>query len=649
MDKSEQNCELDSPDCLKINHMKNYRLSAFVILLSYFLNVSAQTKQVLSLSNNSIDSMLVELNDAIIKSKIPGLMVSIVNRKGTIYSGGIGYSNLEKKRKVTGMTAFRLASVTKMFTALAIEKLISDGKFNLSDPLKKIAPEIPFENVFEKSNPVTVVHLLEHTAGFEDVQLGRMIALDGKSMSGLKALEFHKHSLVSRWKPGERMSYSNPGYEVLGYLIEKFSGMSVDQYIKKNVLLPMDMKNSTILMNGTMIQNLATAYHFNGNGYQVLPQYTLSSNGATGNLVSCADDISKYLVILLNYYQGKTGDIIPEKNAMEMDSIHSSLAARNGLQIGYAFGNAVFANNKKITFRGHDGLGEGFSSWIFYNRSHGIAYAIANNSGQNNWEISQIIESFITRSLPTVHINSSPENLNRFKEFEGYYALANPKNDRWDFLQKLFNGVTVRVTGQKITLKNNRGNIDTLVHVHGNLFRIQSEIVPAFLFSKDENGNPFLQGYNTSQFFSKTAKAPIIIQQYLFYSGLLSMLITLVLGLLSFILLLFKKISFKTFFVLVLPAFASVSGLLAYRKLSLTDEVNKIAFSSINTTTLFIFFTSIGFGFFTLISLVMLIRQWNVLKNKLIKIVLSFTIIMLCYLSGIFLLNGWIGVRIWVL
>lgn len=629
--------------------MKNYCTPTLIVFLLLCMNVSAQTKQVPSLSNTRIDSMLVELNKAIIESNMPGLMISIVNKDGILYSGGIGYSNLEKKSNVTGQTAFRFASVTKMFTALAIEKLISEGKFKLGDRLKKIAPEIPFENVFEKSNPVKIVHLLEHTAGFEDVQLGRMIAGDGKSISGLKALEFHKHSLMSRWKPGERMSYSNPGYEVLGYLIEKFSGNSVDQYIKKNILLPMDMKNSTILMNGAMMQNLATAYHFDGNGYQVLPQYTLASNGATGNLVSCADDISKYLFNLLNYYQGKPGNIIPKKNAEEMDSIHSSLAAIKGLQTGYALGNAVFANNKKITFRGHEGLGEGFSSWIFYNREQGIAYAIANNSGENNWRISQIIESFITRSIPHVHINLSSENLDRFREFEGYYALANPKNDRWDFLQKIFNGVTVRFADQKIILKNNRGNIDTLVHVRGNLFRIQSEIVPAFIFSKDENGAPFLQGYNTSLFFNKVAKAPVVVQQYLFYAGLLSMLIALVFGFVSLILLLFKKLSYKTFFLLALPAFASLSGLLAYRKLTITDQVNKIAFSSINATTFFIFFASLSFGFLTLVSLILLIRQWSVLKNKLVKVVLTFSIIMLCYLTGIFLLNGWIGVRIWAL
>jgi len=624
-------------------------IPAFIVSLSLFLNVSAQQPTVMSLPPARIDSMLAQLNKVINDSHIPGLMIAIVNKSKIVYSGGVGYSNLAEKSKVTGKTIFRFASVTKMFTALAIEKLISEGKFKLNDPLKKIAPEIPVENIWEKSHPVTVVHLLEHTAGFEDVQLGRMIAHDGKSMHGIEALEFHKRSLISRWRPGEKMSYANPGYEVLGYLIEKFSGMSVDEYIKKKILLPLGMYRSMILKDSNLPQSLATAYHFNGYKHDVVPPYTLASNGATGNLASCADDMSKFLIGLLNYYQCDTLNIIPTKNAVEMDIIHSSLAAKNGLQTGYALGNTIFANNEKITFRGHEGLGEGFSSWVFYSRSNGMAYAIANNSGSNNWRISQIIESFITRELPLAPAISASETPDRFVEYEGFYTLANPKNDRWNFLQRLFNGVTVSFSNHKIILKNSRGNIDTLVHVRGNLFSMPAEIIPTFVLSKDESGVPFLQGYNTSLYFTKVSKTPIIIQQYLFYSGMFSIVITIIFGIVALILWLFKKISSKLFFLLALPALASLSGLLAYWKLVITDELNKVAFSLVNSTTLFIFFASLGFGIFTLASLVQLIRQWNILKNLFLKVMFSISIILLCYLTGIFLINGWIGVRIWAL
>jgi CubicO group peptidase (beta-lactamase class C family) len=629
--------------------MKNYQLPTLVALLLLCLSVSARQKTDPSVTPAGIDSMLTELNKAIVELKIPGLMIAIVNKSGTLYAGGVGYADLERKTKVDGQTKFRFASVTKMFTALAIQRLISEGKFKLDDQLKKIAPEIPFENAWENTNPVTVVHLLEHTAGFEDVHLGRMISKDGKSLKGLEALNFHRNSLVSRWKPGERMSYANPGYEVLGYLIEKFSGMGVDQYIEKYILLLLNMENSAILMNTGMIKNLSTAYHFGGDGFQTLPPYTLASNGATGNLVSCADDISKYMISLLHDHQRNSGEnIIPENYAMEMDSLHSALAAKRGLQTGYALGNVVFANNKKLTFRGHQGLGEGFSSWIFYNKEHGIAYAIVNNSGANNWRISQIIESFLTRDLPDVHPQASNESLDRFQEFAGFYTLANPKNERLDFLQRTFNTVDVSLSDQKIILKNSRGGIDTLIHVGKNLFRMRSEIIPTFVLSTTDDGTLFIQGYNTSLFYTKAAKLPIVAKQYLFYTGLVAMVVGMLLTVNTGFLLIFKKINYKRFSLLAMPGLAALSGLLAYRKMIITDEVNKMAFSTINTTTLFIFFASRGFGLLTMVSLWLLIKQWDILRNKLVKVLLTLTILMLCYLTGIFLLNGWIGMRVWV-
>jgi len=100
------------------------------------------------------------------REHMPGLMLSIVTKDSILYSGGLGYSNLENKVKATGSTLFHMNSVTKMFTALAIQKLITEGKLNLNDKLKSIAPEIVFENSWESTHPVRVVHLLEHTAGF---------------------------------------------------------------------------------------------------------------------------------------------------------------------------------------------------------------------------------------------------------------------------------------------------------------------------------------------------------------------------------------------------------------------------------------------------------------------------------------------------
>ena len=423
--------------------------------------------------------------------------------------------------------------------------------------------------------------------------------------------------------------------------------MRVKDYIEQNILFPIGMKNSRILDGNSALKGLSEAYNFNGDGYTVLPSYTLSSNGATGGLVSCADDMAIYLTSILNDHQNVMGIGIAKAAIADMDRIHSSMASEQGLQTGYAIGNFIFPNNSKVTFRGHSGLGEGFNSWVFYSKAAGIAYAIANNSGRNNWVISQIIESFITQHIKAEPLVQSNESISRFQSFAGYYAFANPKNERWDFLHRIFDGVDLSIVGNTMILKNNKGNTDTLIHVEKNIFRFKGDHIPSFVLGRDRNGKAFIQAYGNSLFFTQAERAPILMQQYLFYMGILSMVLSLVFAFAAGVFLLLRKIKTQLFILILMPALATINGLLAYRKLVLTDELHKVAFATANPTTLFIFIGSLGFGVFTLVSLFLLVRYWKSFSYKWLRITFVFVVGLLTYLSVIFFIHGWIGLCIW--
>src|SRR5690606_21891869 len=121
------------------------------------------------------DQLLREIYTVLRKAHIPGLLISIVKKDSILFSGGLGYADLEQKIKVDHTTQFHLASITKFFVAMGIQKLIALGQLDLNDRLQAIAPEIPFSNKWESTHPVRLVHLLEHTAAFEDT-----IEQDGK-------------------------------------------------------------------------------------------------------------------------------------------------------------------------------------------------------------------------------------------------------------------------------------------------------------------------------------------------------------------------------------------------------------------------------------------------------------------------------------
>ena len=104
--------------------------------------------------------------------------------------------------------------------------------------------EVWFENRFEKSNPVKVVNLLEHTTGWDDVHF-REYAKDAPSISLLEAFNFDHSSRISRWPPSTRMAYCNSGPPVAAYIIEKITGKNFEQYIEDNFFIPIGMKTAT--------------------------------------------------------------------------------------------------------------------------------------------------------------------------------------------------------------------------------------------------------------------------------------------------------------------------------------------------------------------------------------------------------------------
>jgi CubicO group peptidase (beta-lactamase class C family) len=169
------------------------------------------------------------------REHIPGMMLTLVRHDSILFEGGLGLADVAARRPVTAHTLFRIGSVTKTFVAAGLLQLIEQGKLHLTDEVHQIAPEIPIDNPWEATDPVRVVHLLEHTAGFDDMAVNHMYNTMPTDPRGPAVLAIFRHELRCRWRPGERMSYANPGYQVAGYLLEKFSGQLYEQYLTQHL------------------------------------------------------------------------------------------------------------------------------------------------------------------------------------------------------------------------------------------------------------------------------------------------------------------------------------------------------------------------------------------------------------------------------
>src|SRR5437879_1020442 len=165
--------------------------------------------------------------------------VLVARENEVLLDKGYGFANLEWNIPDSPKTKFRLGSITKQFTAASILLLEERGKLKVNDPVKKYLPDAP-----AVWNKVTVFHLLTHTSGipsftgFPDYQPTEAIPSPAEKTVARfrdKPLDF---------QPGEKWSYSNSGYVLLGYLIEKISGQSYEKFVQQNIFTPLGMKDS---------------------------------------------------------------------------------------------------------------------------------------------------------------------------------------------------------------------------------------------------------------------------------------------------------------------------------------------------------------------------------------------------------------------
>ena len=130
---------------------------------------SAQQKQELP-HPKTLTELQKVMKDVVDKAHLPGAGIALVSNGQLLWCGGIGKADLASSRDITCDTEFRVGSISKSFVALALLKLQEEGKINLEARLQDVAPEVPVKNPWESTNPVRIVNLLEHTAGFDDMQ-----------------------------------------------------------------------------------------------------------------------------------------------------------------------------------------------------------------------------------------------------------------------------------------------------------------------------------------------------------------------------------------------------------------------------------------------------------------------------------------------
>ncbi len=230
------------------------------------------------------------------ENHFPAIVFGLVVDGQLVYKNSYGYTDVEKKIPATSSSLFRIASMSKSFTAMAILKLRDEGKLNLDDPAYLYIPELKNLKYPTADAPViTIRHLMTHGAGFpEDNPWGdRQLADSDKDL-----MEFIGKQISFSNPPGIAYEYSNLGFALQGKIITKVSGMRYEEYIKKNILEPLGMKTTTYEYGDVPADKLAHGYRWlneKWNEEALLHDPKDGSWGAMGAMISSIDEFANYM------------------------------------------------------------------------------------------------------------------------------------------------------------------------------------------------------------------------------------------------------------------------------------------------------------------------------------------------------------------
>ncbi|HJW93855.1 MAG TPA: serine hydrolase domain-containing protein [Thermoanaerobaculia bacterium] len=356
--------------------------------------------------------------------KIPGATVAIVENGEITFAKGYGYADVAKKIAATADTPFRAGSISKSVTSIAVMTLVEQKKLALDAPIATLVPDLHSVNQWESTDPVRLVHLLEHTTGWPDIST-RVLAQDGKGWTTLQGLHFMQREFVSRWKPGRFMVYDNAGPGVAGYAIERVTGQTFEQYVRDQVLRPMGMAAADFDLTPELAPRIAKSYM--PDGAESPYQYIILR--PAGSLNVSARELAQLVRFYLNEGSIDGHQILTPASIARIERGETNLGARFGFTDAYGLGNAPFPDHG-LTFRGHNGSIDSFTSVFGYNRRTRSGYVLMANGGEGvdfATPAAKAIQEYLTRGVamtppPTVTLPDA-------RRYNGWYHTITPPND----------------------------------------------------------------------------------------------------------------------------------------------------------------------------------------------------------------------------
>ncbi|VXC30167.1 serine hydrolase [Massilia sp. 9I] len=328
-----------------------------------------------------IDKMFTELAG---KEHLPGVVYGVVLDGKLVHARSLGLADVERKIPATGSTEFRIASMTKSFVAMAALKLRDEGKLRLDDPVANVLPELRRVKLPTTDSPeLTIRHLMTMTTGLpEDNPWGdRQMA-----ESNAKIEQLVGAGLSFSNAPGHSFEYSNLGYILLGKVVSKVSGMRFQDYVTRQILRPLGMKDTRWEYAQAAPGKLALGYRWERDHWELEPILHDGDGAAMGGLITTMDDFARYVAFHLDAWPARNEpERGPVKRAslreMQLPHAFAGLSTRATLSdmktpnpnvSFYGYGLVWQRDSRNVVTSGHSGGLPGFGSQYRFAPEHGV-------------------------------------------------------------------------------------------------------------------------------------------------------------------------------------------------------------------------------------------------------------------------------------
>ena len=362
-------------------------IAAFALVASLFSTGALQAQSVASKSNaanvaNDPDVLGAErLFSAWIEGQIayrglPGVAVGVVSDQELVWAKGFGFADVEAKLPMAASTKFRMASHSKLFTAIAIMQLREEGKLGLDDPVVKYLPWFKAKPAGDDDGPITVEQLLSHSSGLQREAGDHWTTLVFPTSDELQRLYADRQAAFA---PSVRWKYSNLAYSIAGMLIEKVSGQRWADYVERNIFKPLAMNASSVDQN---VSGLVVPYgrRMPDGTREVLPFVDARGMAAATGITSNVEDMAKF--VSAQFRRGPRGgsQILSTGSLREMHRVRSvEQNWTSGTGIGFAVSRI-----KDRTYVGHGGGYPGNTTQTLIQLDDKVGVIVLTNTNDSN-------------------------------------------------------------------------------------------------------------------------------------------------------------------------------------------------------------------------------------------------------------------------